>query len=215
GLEGAIGRFDNTRAPDLLIVDTTVSREKMLEGAAALTHLVRRGVKIILLGAVNDINLLRDLGARGVSEYVMAPIEPEEFVRTICRLYADAGNARTIAVIGARGGVGASTIAHNIAWSIAERQEQCAALVDFDLAFGTAAFAFNQESTQSIVEVLVPHDHAEDDLLEASRVRPTKRLRIYSAPASVDRALRLDPRAVENTLAQVRRTSAWIVLDLP
>lgn len=215
GLEGAIGRFDNARAPDLLIVDTTLPREKMLEGAATLTQLVRRGVKIVLLGVVNDINLLRDLGARGVSEYVMAPIEPEEFVRTICRLYADAGNARAIAVIGARGGVGASTIAHNIAWSIAERQEQPAALVDFDLAFGTAAFAFNQAPAHSIAEVLVAPDHADDDLLDSIMVRPTKRLRIYSAPASVDRALRLDPRAVEYTLAQVRRTSAWIVLDLP
>ena len=215
GLEGAVGRFDDARAPDLLIVDTALPREKMLDGAAALAHLVRRGVKIVLLGAVNDINLLRDLGARGVSEYVMPPIEPEEFVRTICRLYADAGAARTIAVIGARGGVGASTIAHNIAWSIAERQERCTALVDFDLAFGTAAFAFNQSPAHSIAEVLVAPDHADDDLLDGVAVRPTKRLRIYSAPASVERALRLDPRAVEHTLAHVRRTSAWIVLDLP
>lgn len=201
--------------PDLIILDSTASRERLLDQAAELTPLVRRGAKVVMLGAVNDINLLRDLAARGVSEYVMPPIEPEEFVRTLCRLYADGSASRIIAVIGARGGVGASTIAHNLAWSIAERQQQPAALVDFDLAFGTAAFAFNQAPAQSITSILTAPEHADDELLDDIVVRPTQKLRIFSAPASVDRTLRLDPRAVEHTLSHVRRTSSWLVLDLP
>lgn len=215
GLDAVAGRFDDTSAPDLIIVDTGLPREDMLRRLGALTHLARRGAKIVVVGAVNDINLLRDLGARGVSEYVMPPVALEEFVCSICRLYTDSDRSRVIAVIGARGGVGASTIAHNLAWSIAERQQQRAALVDFDLAFGTAAFAFDQAPSQSIADVLMAPDHANDDLLDNIVVRPTRRLQIFSAPASVERALRLDPKSVEHTLAHVRRTGAWVVLDLP
>ena len=92
--------------------------------------------KVVIVGAVNDIALFRELMARGVSEYIVPPIQPLDLIRTVCGLYVNPDKpfaGRVISVIGARGGIGASTIAHNLAWSIAERQESSATLLDLAL----------------------------------------------------------------------------------
>ena len=71
-------------------------------------------------------------------------------ISRICDLYAAYDNARVIAVVGARGGVGASTVAQNVAWSIAERQHASTALVDLELSFGVAGFDFEERGAQSM-----------------------------------------------------------------
>ena len=77
---------------------------------------------MIVIGRVNDVTLYRDLTRRGVSEYLIAPVGTIDIVRAICGLFSppDAKPVgRIIAVVGAKGGVGASTVAHNVAWAIA------------------------------------------------------------------------------------------------
>ena len=137
----------------LFVLDTT------LDGAAMLSALDRLRLAaptacIVILGAVNDIALLRDLAARGVSDYIVPPAKAADVARSLCSLFADVDGAKTIAVIGARGGIGASTIARNLAWSIAERQQQRTTLVDLDLCFGSAAPSFRQEPKLSVSDVL-------------------------------------------------------------
>jgi pilus assembly protein CpaE len=146
------------------------------------------------------------------------PLQATDLIHAICGLYVNPDKpfaGRVISVIGARGGVGASTIAHNIAWSIAERQESGATLLDLDLSFGTAALDFNQDPQQSIADALIAPDRADDVFLERITTKHTQRLQMLTAPATLEREFEIDPSAFETVIQRVRKASPFIVLDLP
>ena len=123
GIEAAVARFASQASPNLLIIDTLMQGQQMLHNLDRLAQVIEEGTKVVIIGAVNDIALFRELMARGVSEYIVPPMQPLDLIRTICGLYVNPDKpfaGRVIAVIGARGRIGASTIAHNLAWSIAD-----------------------------------------------------------------------------------------------
>ena len=105
---------------------------------------------MILIGYANDVFVYRELLARGVSEYIVAPFDPISIIAAISRLYLDAGAnklGRSFAFIGAKGGVGSSTIAHNVASTIARAYGRDVILADLDLPFGSASLGFNLDPT--------------------------------------------------------------------
>jgi len=213
GLDGAAVKFASETAPDLLIVDTTLSGQAMFKALARLRSVLKPETKLVIIGAVNDVRLFRELAARGVNEYVVAPVQPFQLVTAACALFAETDSSRVIAVIGARGGVGASAIARNLAWSIAEQHQIPTALVDLDLSFGTAAFDVHVETPRSVAELLA---ETEDDALpERVSARCTERLRILRAPADLREEGAPDPEAVERMVRAVRRLSPFVILDLP
>jgi pilus assembly protein CpaE len=218
GLEAAITRFAAQASPNLLIIDSMMQGPVMLHHLDRLAEVMEEGTKVIIIGAVNDIRLFRELMARGVSEYIVPPMQPVDLIRTICGLYVNPDKpfaGRVISVIGARGGVGSSTIAHNLAWSIAERYEAGACLLDLDLSFGTAALDFNQDPPQSVADALLAPDRVDDVFLERVMTKQTQRLQMLTAPATLEREFELDPAAFEVVIDRVRRGSPFVVLDLP
>lgn len=218
GIDASIARFAAQASPNLLIIDTVLQGQAMLHALDRLAQVIEEGTKVVILGAVNDIRLFRELMARGVSEYIVPPLQAVDMIRTICGLYVNPDKpfaGRVIAVIGARGGVGASTVAHNLAWSIAERQESSATLLDLDLSFGTAALDFNQDPPQSVADALLAPDRVDDIFLERVTTKHTQRLQMLTAPATLEKEFEIDPQAYEIVIDRVRRTSPYVVLDLP
>lgn len=205
GIDGATLRFAAHAAPDLLILDTTLRGRDMLDALDRLIAVVGRKAKLIVVGGVNDVWLLRELTARGVSEYLVAPVSKDDLVAASCRLFENTDKARVIAVIGARGGVGASTLALNLAWSIAERQQTTASLLDFDLSFGAAALTLHQE----------PKTRDDGAVLQRVHTHHTSRLEIMAAPAALDNGAQLAAPVIEAELRRARRSSAYVILDLP
>ena len=210
GLDGAVSRA-HAEQIDLFLLDTTLDGPAMLAALDRLRAAAPR-THIVILGAVNDIALLRDLAARGVSDYVVLPAKAADIARSLCALFADAEPGRTIAVVGARGGIGASTIARNIAWSIAERQRKKTTLMDLDLSFGSAAPSFRQEANASVLDVIAAEDG--EAALMAALTRPAQNLHLLAAPATTAES-EIAPHAFERLLANVRRTASFVVLDLP
>ncbi len=218
GVEAAITRFASQASPNLLILDTLMQGQQMLHNLDRLAQVIEEGTKVVIIGAVNDTALFRELMSRGVSEYIVPPMQPIDLIRTVCGLYVNPDKpfaGRVISVIGARGGIGASTIAHNLAWSIAERQESSATLLDLDLSFGTAALDFNQDPPQSVADALMAPDRVDDVFLERVTTKQTQRLQMLTAPATLEREFELDAQAYEMVIERVRRTSPFVVLDLP
>ncbi|MBC7767887.1 MAG: AAA family ATPase [Phycisphaerales bacterium] len=218
GIDAAISRFAAQASPNLLIIDTQQQGAAMLHSLDRLAQVIEEGTKVVIIGAVNDISLFRELMARGVSEYIVPPLQPIDVIRAVCGLYVNPDKpfaGRVVGVIGARGGIGASTIAHNLAWSIAERQESSATLLDLDLSFGTAALDFNQDPAQSIADALMAPDRVDDVFLERVTTKQTQRLQMLTAPATLEREFEIDPQSYEIVIDRVRRTSPYVVLDLP
>ena len=213
GVEGAALHFARNSSPDLLVVDTTLRGKHMTDALDRLRAVLDPATKIVVLGAVNDITLLRELATRGVSEYIVGAVKRDDLVRTVCALYADVDHSRVIAVMGVCGGVGASSIAQNIAWSIAERQQVDTALVDFDLSFGTAAFSFHQ-SAELTVDDLLGQPEEVDAAFERVALKPRPQLQVIAAP-SVMSEHEPDLEAVLSVIQGARRATPYVVLDLP
>ena len=215
GLDGAAIRCAAHQQPDLVVIDTNLRGPAMMASLDRLMHAAGAETKVIILGAVNDVTLLRELAQRGVDEYLMWPVTPEAVAGSACAMFAGADKARVIAVVGARGGIGASTIAHNLAWSIAERQRARTTLVDLDLPFGAAAFNFKLEPKQSLGDVLDAGEAVNDLVLEQIAIPRTERLSILPAPANPRRAADLQADTAQALVAAARRLSSYVVLDLP
>src|SRR5215831_16679043 len=121
GVGAAIEAYRTAPTPNVIVLETDC-RSDVLGGLDQLATLCDPGTRVVVIGRVNDVTLYRELVRRGVSDYVIAPVNALDVVRSICGLFSapEAKSVgRIIAVVGAKGGVGASTIAHNVAFAIA------------------------------------------------------------------------------------------------
>jgi pilus assembly protein CpaE len=174
--------------------------------------------KVVIIGQVNDIILYRELIRQGVSEYIVRPNSPLQIIKTIADLYVDPSAppiGKTMAFVGARGGVGSSTIAHNVGWCAAEEFKSDTVILDLDLPFGTASLDFDQEASAGLLEALTSPERLDDVLLDRLLQKHTDRLSLFTAPSMLDRDFDLDDQAFETVLDVVRGTAPTIIVDMP
>ncbi|HXZ69107.1 MAG TPA: AAA family ATPase, partial [Alphaproteobacteria bacterium] len=218
GVEAGIAHYTDKPTPNLILVETRGNRQAVLDDLSRLSQYCDPGTKVIVLGAVNDIQLYRELMRRGISEYMVAPFTPVGIIDTISMLYGDPEQApigRVMAFIGAKGGVGSSTIAHNVAWALAEQFEDEATIVDFDLPFGTAGLNFNQEHGQGLLEAITAPERLDHMLLERLLTHCSDRLSLFTAPAALERDAELSTEVCETVLDVVRGSVPCVIVDLP
>jgi pilus assembly protein CpaE len=117
GMAAAIEAYRSAPTPNVIILETE-DRSDVLAGLDQLATVCDAGTRVIVIGRINDVALYRELVRRGVSDYMIAPVTAIDVVRSVCNLFsAPEAKAvgRIVAVVGAKGGVGASTVAHNVA----------------------------------------------------------------------------------------------------
>ncbi|MGJ3231058.1 MAG: AAA family ATPase [Oceanicaulis sp.] len=218
GLAAAIERFHDESTPELLIVETGMRGRELFAQLDELASVCDGETKVIIVGAANDIALYRELMRRGVSEYLVPPMTPLHVIKTISGLFLDPEQpfaGKSLCFVGAKGGVGSSTVAHNVAWHLTESLRSDAVLVDLDLSFGTAGLDFNQDPPQTIAEALAQPDRLDQALLDRLLVRCTERLSLFSAPSSLESDWDFQPEHFEHVLDMVRRQAPFVALDLP
>jgi pilus assembly protein CpaE len=218
GLAAAIETYENQPTPSLVVVESTDPPHILLAGLDALAEVCDPGTKVLVVGEANDIGIYRELIRRGVSEYLVPPFDPLQFVRTISSLYADPSApfvGRQVAFCGAKGGAGVSTIAHNVAHSITERLGTNAVLVDLDLPFGTAGLDFNQDPIQGVYDALSQPERLDPVLMDRMMARCTERLSLFAAPATLDTDYEIGPEAFEEVTQKIRASAPFVILDLP
>ena len=162
--------------------------------------------------------LYRELTRRGVSDYLIAPVGTIDVVRSICGLFSapDAKPVgRVIAVVGAKGGVGASTVAHNVAWAIARDLQLDTVVADLDLGFGTAGLDFNQDPPQGIADAVFSPDRIDTNFVDRLLSKCTDHLSLLAAPATLDRVYDFSTEAFDSILDSLRATMPCVVLDVP
>jgi pilus assembly protein CpaE len=218
GLSAAIETYQNQATPSLVLVESLDSPAELIAGLDALAEVCDPGSKVVVIGAANDIALYRELMRRGVSDYLVPPFDALAIVRAISNLYADPSApfvGRQVAFCGAKGGAGVSTVAHNVAHSIAERLQTGAVLVDLDLPFGTAGLDFNQDPIQGIADALTQPDRLDPVLMERMMARCTERLSLFAAPATLEQDYDIGPEAFDEVTQKIRGSAPFIILDLP
>ncbi|MFT4089743.1 MAG: AAA family ATPase [Asticcacaulis sp.] len=218
GIVEATRCYEQEPTPALIIVETNARSAEILAQLSRLADVCDATTKVVVIGQHNDIPLYRELMRAGVSDYLVAPVQPLQLIKVIGGLFTDPESpyaGRTIAFIGARGGAGSSALAHNFAYNLSEAMQANTVIADYDLPFGTAGLDFNQDPLQGIAEALNEPERLDSTLLDRMLTKCTERLSLFSAPASLDQDYLADEVAYEEVTRKVRSVAPFIVLDLP
>jgi len=218
GVNAAIEHYNGQITPNLLIVETKLNGADALNELDRLAEVCDPATKVVVVGRVNDVELYRELMRRGASEYLVAPLEPLQLIEVISGLYLDPGASpigRVVAVVGARGGAGSSTLSHNIGWCIAEELHINTTIVDLDLPFGTVGLDFNDEASQGVADALSAPERLDDVLLDRLLLKRGDHLSLFTAPAALERDYDAVPESYEAVIDAVRQTTPCVILDLP
>ena len=218
GIDAAVEHYTGQVTPNLLVVETKLHGAEALGELDRLAEVCDPSTKVIVVGRSNDVELYRELMRRGASEYLVAPLSPLQLIEVISGLYLDPGAApigRVVAVIGARGGAGSSTLSHNIGWCIAEELNINTTIVDLDLPFGTVGLDFNDEASQGVCDALNAPERLDDVLLDRLLLKRGDRLSLFTAPAALERDYDASPDSYEAVIDAVRQTIPCVILDLP
>ncbi|HML06792.1 MAG TPA: AAA family ATPase [Xanthobacteraceae bacterium] len=218
GLTAAVEAYQNAPTPNVIVLESEGRGEDILGGLDQLAEVCDAGTRVIVIGRTNDVGLYRELVRRGVSEYLIAPVGALQVVRAVCGLFSapDAKPiGRIIAVVGAKGGVGASTIAHNVAFAIAADLMLDAVVTDLDLAFGTAGLDFNQDPPQGVAEAVFSPDRIDNAFIDRLLAKCTDHLSLLAAPAALERVYDFGADAFEAIFDTLRASVPCIVIDVP
>jgi pilus assembly protein CpaE len=218
GVTAAIEAYRGSSTPNVIILETESRGDAILAGLDSLAEVCDPGTRVLVIGRQNDVLLYRELTRRGVSDYLIAPVGTLDVVRSICGLYSSPDAkavGRIIAVVGAKGGVGASTIAHNVAWAIARDLQLDTVIADLDLGFGTASLDFNQDPPQGIADAVFSPERIDNNFVERLLSKCTDHLTLLAAPATLERVYDFSPEAFDSILDSLRTTMPFTVLDVP
>ena len=218
GLPAASDYYHKESTPALILIESGMRGPELFAQLEQLASVCDEGTKLIMIGAANDIKLYRQLLDKGVSDYIVPPFHPLSMIRTISEHFADPEKpftGRVAAFFGAKGGVGSSTLAHNVAWCLAEGIQQETALVDLDSSWGTTGLDFAYDATQGLEEALSQPDRLDDTLLDRIMLRHTAKLSILPAAGALDSKPIMDTRAFETVVNGVRKISPISIVDMP
>jgi pilus assembly protein CpaE len=218
GATAAVEAYRNSPTPNIIILESENRAEDILAGLDQLAEVCDSGTRVVVIGRINDVTLYRELTRRGVSEYLIAPVGTIDIVRGICGLFSSPDAkpvGRIIAVVGAKGGVGASTIAHNVAWAIARDLALDSVVTDLDLAYGTAGLDYNQDPPQGIADAVFSPDRIDTGFIDRLLSKCTDHLSLLAAPATLDRVYDFGADAFDAVLDALRSSIPCVVLDVP
>jgi pilus assembly protein CpaE len=217
GMAAAAEAYRSAPTPNVIVLEAD-ARSNVLTELDQLATMCDPGTRVVVIGRINDVALYRELVRRGVSDYLIAPISTIDVVRSICNLFsAPEAKAvgRIVAVVGAKGGVGASTVAHNVGWAIARDLAMDSVVADLDLAFGTAGLDYNQDPPQGIADAVFSPDRVDTAFIDRLLSKCTDHLSLLAAPATLERVYDFGADAFDAIFDTLRASMPCIVLDVP
>lgn len=218
GLPAALEAYKNAPTPNLIILETVASRTALLAQLESLAEYCDAGTKVLVIGHENDIALYRDLTSQGVSDYIVAPVSLLEFIGRVSLLYNGPKSeplGLSAAVIGARGGIGSSTLAQNLAWSVSREFGMETVIADLDLPFGTVALNYNQDPAQGIADAIYSPDRLDAQYLDGLLSRGAEHLSILASPANLERVYDFDAYTFDPVVELLSAIAPWSIIDVP
>ena len=218
GATAAAEAYRNSPTPNVILIESESRADDILMNLDRLAEVCDPGTRVIVIGRINDVTFYRELTKRGVSDYLIAPIQPLDIVRGVCGLFSQPDTkpvGRVIAVVGAKGGVGSSTVAHNVGFAIARDLALDSVVTDLDLPFGTAGLDFNQDPPQGIADAVFSPDRVDINFVDRLMSKCTDHLSLLAAPATLDRVYDFGAEAFDGVLDALRANIPCVVLDVP
>ncbi len=225
GLRNAIQSLSISASPNILLVDLSESGDP-LNDINALAEVCEPGTVVIAVGQVNDVRLYRDLLASGIHDYLLKPLSSGQVRDALVQAQAvftapkaNEGNTAkrhiSTAIVGTRGGVGASTLATSLAWQFATDHSMPTALLDLDVHFGTGALTLDLEPGRGLTDAIDNPSRIDGLFIERAMIRANDNLAILSAEAPISSPLITDGSAFVQLEEEFRHAFEMTVIDLP
>jgi pilus assembly protein CpaE len=218
GLASAVEHYSSSPTPNLVIVESRLAPNELFAALAGLASVCDPNSKVVIIGHHNDVTLYRELIRSGISEYLVAPVSIADVIGVVSQIFVDPTAeplGRIIAFVGAKGGVGSSTIAHNVAWASSALFKSETILLDADLAFGTANMNFDQDPAQGMVDAIFTTSRFDETMLDRLLAKCSEHLSMLAAPATLDRTYDLSGDAIAPLLEVAQRSTPLIIIDVP
>ena len=225
GLRNAVQTLSVAASPSILFVDLSESGDP-LNDINALAEVCEPGTVVIAAGQVNDVRLYRDLVASGIQDYLLKPFSADQLRDAFAnaqmtisgpRLMESANEKPNVmaAVIGVRGGVGASTVATSLAWLMGDKAGRSTALLDLDVHFGTGALALDLEPGRGLTDAIENPSRIDGLFIERAMVRANDKLCVLSAEAPINQSMLTDGSAFYQLQEEIRHAFEGTVVDMP
>ncbi len=226
GSQHAIEFLSENPAPKIIVVDIGESSAP-LTAMLSLTAAFADDTRLIGIGTINDINLYREMVGAGITDYLVKPVTEKALAAALTRAaepvatgasqedQSVVSDVNRIAVVGTRGGVGASSVAVNVAWILSHENKQPTALVDLDLEFGTVALSLDLEPTRGLREALESPGRIDSLFIESATAKLSETLSVMATEETLSQDIRFNPDAVDLLFDALGRNNKNIIVDLP
>ena len=192
----------------------------------ALAEVCEPGTVVIAAGQVNDVRLYRDLLSSGIQDYLLKPLSLEQVRESLTRAQAmltapkhadmhDDKPHHMMAVVGVRGGVGASLVSTSLAWAISEQAGRQTALLDLDVHFGTGALTLDLEPGRGLIDAIDNPSRIDGLFIERAMVRASDKLSLLSAEAPIHQPVMTDGSAFFQLEEELRGAFEMTIVDIP
>jgi pilus assembly protein CpaE len=221
GVVKAIDYLSEQRSPHLLLVDIS-GIDLPLSHVQKLADVCEPGTTVVAIGDHNDVGLYRDLVDAGVSNYIVKPLTRELLTKVLTRrtTSGEVGRAalklgKLVSFVGARGGVGTTTLAANLAWHLANHQSRRVALVDLDLQNGDCAFLFNINTTPGLRDALANPLRLDHLLLDRIMTQHGERLFVLGSEEPLHDNVQFTASAIDTLFSVLRSQFHYVIVDVP
>lgn len=221
-IKDAISYLSRSRSPRVLIIDVSKS-DLPLSDLTKLSEVCEPSVQVIVIGYKNDVGLYREMMQLGVYDYLVAPVLPDILLRSIRgAIDGDSGpmsyggrEGKIISVISARGGSGATTLATNIAWILANERMRRVAIIDMNLHLGTASLYLDLRPNQGLREALESPDRVDETFVESLTIKIGDRLEILSSEEGLDSSPEYDIDGFLALIDVLKKKFHYVIVDVP
>jgi pilus assembly protein CpaE len=225
GLRNAVQSLSVSASPQILLVDLSESGDPIGD-INSLAEVCEPGTVVIAMGQVNDVRLYRDLMMSGLQDYLLKPVSPDALRDAVAHAQMilnapknDEGSKDkphlSMAVIGTRGGVGASMIATSLAWLYSDKLGHLTGFLDLDVHFGTGALALDLEPGRGLTDAIDNPSRIDGLFIERAMIKANEKLSILSAEASISSPILTDGAAFFQLQEEFRAAFENTVIDLP
>jgi pilus assembly protein CpaE len=225
GIDAAVSKLSSMDTPEYIFVDLASSPAPLAE-LDKLSGVCDPGTQVIAIGEVNDISVFREMLDAGIADYLLKPVDPNRLKQAYENAHRRAdpnvaaqGSAKTLAdvivVVGARGGVGASMVACNMAWILGHETNKKVGLVDLDPYYGNIAMALNLDVGRGLSEALEAPDRIDAELIERTMTKEHDNLRVLGAEESLQNEVPMDSMSIETLIEKLRESFQIVVVEAP
>lgn len=226
-LDETIDYLSALPTPRILLVDMGTATDVMA-AVEQLSEVCDPDAKVILVGEVNDLHLYRDLIGLGIADYLIKPLSENALSDALERLRqpktnpvspdataSDFKHGQVIAVLGARGGAGASMIASNLAFEASDKLSKQVTLIDMDLTFGTQAVTFDVDPGAGLSDAMMEPGRMDELFIKRASTRIGDRLQLMAAETDPSRGNIASAEALSALLGYIRQESDYAIIDVP